>query len=86
MEKEIKTYFPSPGDSAAVVAQKKKAREQATTGMRRMGGRASAEYDQETTAAPQPSAGNDRLTPEQASALPPGTQFIGMDGITRVKR
>jgi hypothetical protein len=85
MEKEIKTYFPSPGDSAAVVAQKKKAREQATTGMRRMGGRASAEYDQEI-AAPQPSAGVARLSPEQAAQLPPRTQFVGMDGITRVKR
>lgn len=27
-----------------------------------------------------------RLTPEQASKLPPGTPFIGMDGIERVKR
>lgn len=26
-----------------------------------------------------------RLTPEQASQLPSGTQFVGMDGVTRVK-
>lgn len=26
-----------------------------------------------------------RLTPEQAAKLPPGTKFVGMDGITRVK-
>ncbi len=82
MENEIKTYFPSPGDSKEVIAQKKKAREQATVGMRRMGGRASAEYDD----TPAPSAGTDRLTPEQAAQLPPGTKFIGMDGVERVKR
>lgn len=84
MENEIKTYFPVPGDSPKVVAQKKQARMQATQGMRRMGGRASAEYEQDATQTP--SAGNDRLTPEQAAQLPPGTQFIGMDGVPRVKR
>lgn len=40
MAQEIKTYFPMPGDSDAVIQQKKKARDQATKGMREMGGRA----------------------------------------------
>lgn len=44
MEQEIKTYFPVPGDSKEVVAQKARARAQAQTGMERMGGRASSEY------------------------------------------
>jgi hypothetical protein len=45
MEQEIKTYFPMPGDSQEVIEQKAKAREQATFGMRNMGGRASGDYD-----------------------------------------
>lgn len=40
MEQEIKTYFPLPGDSKATREQKKKAREQAMSGMKDMGGRA----------------------------------------------
>lgn len=40
MAQEIKTYFPMPGDGEAVIRQKKKARDQATKGMRDMGGRA----------------------------------------------
>jgi hypothetical protein len=40
MAQEIKTYFPMPGDSDAVIRQKKRARDQATKGMREMGGRA----------------------------------------------
>lgn len=42
MAQEIKTYFPMPGDGDAVIQQKKKAREQATKGMKDMGGRAVA--------------------------------------------
>lgn len=44
MEQEIKTYFPVPGDSDKVIAQKARARAQAQSGMERMGGRASGEY------------------------------------------
>ena len=33
----------------------------------------------------QPSPGQ-RLSPQQAAALPPGTRFIGMDGVARVRR
>lgn len=33
MEREIKTYFPQPGDGPAVVAQKEKARREAAKGM-----------------------------------------------------
>lgn len=42
MTQEIKTYFPVPGDGDAVIRQKKNARDQATKGMRDMGGRAIA--------------------------------------------
>lgn len=42
MAQEIKTYFPMPGDGPGVIAQKKKARDQATRGMKDMGGRASS--------------------------------------------
>jgi len=41
MAQEIKTYFPMPGDGPSVIAQKAKARAQATSGMKEMGGRAS---------------------------------------------
>jgi hypothetical protein len=51
MEQEIKTYFPLPGDTPAVVAQKAAARQQAIQGMRGMGGRAiGAESQKEITA------------------------------------
>jgi hypothetical protein len=39
MEQEIKTYFPLPGDNDETVAQKTQARQQASAGMRQMGGR-----------------------------------------------
>jgi hypothetical protein len=54
MEQEIKTYFPMPGDSNEVIAQKAKAREQATFGMRNMGGRASGDYDKKAGKAEDP--------------------------------
>lgn len=40
MIQEIRTYFPMPGDSPDVIRQKKKARDQATKGMKDMSGRA----------------------------------------------
>jgi hypothetical protein len=53
MAQEIKTYFPLPGDSSEVIAQKAAAREQATAGMRQMAGRASSTLSQPSkTSAP----------------------------------
>ena len=40
MIQEIRTYFPMPGDSDGVIAQKTEARKQAMSGMKDMGGRA----------------------------------------------
>ena len=36
-------------------------------------------------AAPAPAAGQ-RLSPQEAAALPPGTRFIGTDGVERVRQ
>jgi hypothetical protein len=36
--------------------------------------------------APAPSPGGERLTPEQAAALPPGTTFLDMNGRQRTRR
>lgn len=44
MEAEYKTYFPMPGDSAQVVAQKAQARQRATDAMRRNAGPAYQPY------------------------------------------
>lgn len=56
MAQEIKTYFPVPGDSTATIEQKRKAREQAQTGMQQMAGRAGQPFQihpRGTGAAPQ---------------------------------
>ncbi len=76
MEQEIKTYFPLPGDTPAVVAQKAAARQQAIQGMRGMGGRAVTDQQQ----------GPVRVsTPQEAMALPSGTQFVTPDGRVKVR-
>jgi hypothetical protein len=36
--------------------------------------------------APAPAPRGERLTPEQAAALPPGTPFLDMDGRQRTRR
>lgn len=83
MEQEIKTYFPMPGDDDATITQKRQARLQAQQGMRRMGGRASGEYD---SSRPPKSSGPVRVsTPEEAMALPSGTEFITPDGRKKVR-
>ena len=40
MEQEIKTYFPLPNDAKQTIEQKKRSREQALSGMRKMAGKA----------------------------------------------
>jgi hypothetical protein len=52
MEAEYKTYFPMPGDSAQVVAQKAQARQRATDAMKRNAGPAYVPYTPPPAAAP----------------------------------
>jgi hypothetical protein len=52
MEAEYKTYFPMPGDSAQVVAQKAQARQRATNAMKRNAGPAYVPYTPPPAAAP----------------------------------
>jgi hypothetical protein len=46
MAKEIKTYFPMPGDSQGTIAQKAKSRQQASIGMKGMAGNAMRRVEQ----------------------------------------
>jgi hypothetical protein len=57
MEAEYKTYFPMPGDSAQVVAQKAQARQRATEAMKRNAGPAYTPYTPPPAAAPIPGLG-----------------------------
>jgi hypothetical protein len=57
MEAEYKTYFPMPGDSAQVVAQKAQARQRATDAMKRNAGPAYVPYTPPPAAAPIPGLG-----------------------------
>jgi hypothetical protein len=43
MEQEIKTYFPLPNDAPGTIEQKRKARQQALSGMGKMAGRAASQ-------------------------------------------
>ena len=52
MMAEYKTYFPMPGDSAQVVAQKAQARQRATEAMKRNAGPAYQQYVPPAPAAP----------------------------------
>jgi hypothetical protein len=76
MLQEIKTYFPVPGDPAAVVEQKRQARIIASEGMRGMAGRAAPQKPQR----PQINSEQDY------AALPSGTQYTAPDGSIRTKR
>jgi hypothetical protein len=57
MMAEYKTYFPMPGDSAQVVAQKAQARQRATDAMKRNAGPAYVPYTPPPAAAPIPGLG-----------------------------
>lgn len=54
MAQEIKTYFPMPGDGPMVIDQKARARQQAMSGMREMGGRAVQQESQQQPSANDP--------------------------------
>jgi hypothetical protein len=97
-------YFPQPGDSDKVIAQKALNRKLALEAMVRGAGptykpsdsigTAPATTAPSDVAAPQaapPDTGRaglpmPRLSPEDAAKLPPGTPFIGQDGIPRVRK
>jgi hypothetical protein len=83
-----KQYFPQPGDSAAVLAQKKANRQTAIDGISRAGG---VSYSKENPAGtkannaqqPQPS----QITSEQQyQTLPSGAKYIDPQGQIRTKR
>ena len=77
VQSTYKQFFPQPGDPPDLQAQKAEARAQEMAGI-------AETYGIPAPTSPSP-AGPQRLTPEQAEKLPPGTKFVGMDGITRVK-
>jgi hypothetical protein len=65
MADEIRTYFPMPGDSPEVIAQKAQARQIAIGGMRDMAGATVP-----PSPSPAPAAGGDKpLTPEERAEL-----------------
>lgn len=81
-----KQYFPRPGDSEAVIKQKAANRRSAIEGISRAAGPAYKPQGATPQQAAPEAGGEKRLTPEEAQKLPPGTTFIGTDGVQRVRR
>lgn len=78
VKRNVKTLFPRPGESSAAVDPQRRAmRETAYSAARTRTGPAAPQV----RAFP---AMTQRLTAEQARQLPPGTPFIGVDGVRRV--
>lgn len=80
IENTARTYFPQPLDSPAVVAQKAARRREVQTDLARRAGPAGANVG--SVASQGPVRVN---TPEEARALPPGTQFVTPDGRVKVR-
>jgi hypothetical protein len=79
VRRNIRTYFPQPGDGPAVVEQKKRQREQAMQDVAIASGQKGAPKKEQ---AGQPA----RITSDaEYDALPSGATFIGPDGKTRRK-
>lgn len=77
-------YFPQPGDSKAVIEQKRQNRIAAMRGMARQAGPAyKPPADILPQAASSPQGG---ITQEQYNALPSGSTYTAPDGSQRVKR
>ena len=77
MAEEYRTYFPQPGDSKAVVAQKAQSRKQAEEQLKLSAGRA------KPVIAPTIANGSARVSvanEAQWKALPSGTKFVMPDG------
>ena len=70
MEAEYKTYFPMPGDSAQVVAQKAQARQRATDAMRRNAGSAYQPYVPPAPVAPPAGLGTGTFNVQQYFQTP----------------
>lgn len=77
IENTKRTYFPQFGDSPDVVAQKADARRRVQMDLARRAGPAGA--------AAMPTGPVRVSTPDEARALPPGTQFITPDGRVKVR-
>lgn len=75
-----KQYFPQPGDSDAVVQQKKANRESAIEGFKLMSGPAATRIEAARNKAPTKISGDDGY-----NALPKGARYVGPDGVPRVK-
>ncbi len=82
MDREIKTYFPQPGDSEEVIRKKAQSRKRALEQMRIGAGRAAPQEGESTNAA-QPAQVQ---TAADYEALPSGAQFYAPDGTLRRKR
>lgn len=81
VKRNIKTLFPRPGESAAAVEpQRRSMREVAYNSARARTGFGVGRV------AAFPQQGLPRLTPQQAAQLPPGTRFVGTDGVERIRR
>lgn len=72
-------YFDQPNDKPATIAQKARNREVAIAALK-IGAGPGMKRANAASAAP---ATLPRLTPDQAKKLPPGTTFIGTDGVQR---
>jgi len=85
VKRNVKTLFPRPGESqTAVDPQRRAMRETAYGAARVRSGLGAAQVPAFPTIPPRAPAG--RLSPQEAAALPPGTQFIGLDGQPRVRK
>jgi hypothetical protein len=78
MDREIKTYFPQPGDSKDVIASKERSRAMAAQQLRTMAGKAIHNG--------QGGAPVKVNSKQQYDALPSGTRYIGPDGHEAVKK
>ena len=79
-----KQYFPQPGDDKATIEQKRKNRELAIAGFKRMAGPAGADIDQVLADTRQ---GPPRIkTDEEYAKLPSGAEYISPDGQRRRKQ
>jgi hypothetical protein len=77
MAREIQVYFPQPGDSPEVIAQKQQARGVAVQAMRQASGRAASTVPQAAQAGGAPVRVN---SPEEAARLAPGTLYVNPQG------
>lgn len=88
MDKDIRKFFPVPGDAPEVIAQKAQARRVATQGMLTQAGPGASKVPGILGASRQSGGGAPTPVTSDAdyNALPPGTRFITPDGKLGTKR